>query len=209
MTVEEVDRLCRVAEGFEARHRDFADAAKQNAHDHDFARAQAAIGAAYRTCAEQLRDAIADLATPTAQDFDDAADEIAGRRYALVEQMGFRRTYGTVRETEFLGKPMLEVTNLETGAVSLAAPESLYALTWLTRQQAEAATRTGSHSPKALSAAIAGDLASWGAGDEYGDDGKDDGVSQAERDEYDREGEFLLDAADEARDLEREAEADL
>jgi hypothetical protein len=89
-------------------------------------------------------------------------------RYALVEQMGFRRTYGTIRETEFLGKPVLEVTSLETGAVSLAAPESLYALTWLTRQQAEQATRTGSHSPAALSAAIAEDLASWGADDEYG-----------------------------------------
>jgi len=98
------------------------------------------------------------------------ADSEPGQRYALVEQMGFRRTYGTVRETEFCGKPMLEVTSLETGAVCLTAPESLYQVTWLTRQQAESATRTGSHSPRALSAAIADDLASWGADDEYGDD---------------------------------------
>jgi hypothetical protein len=131
-------------------------------------------------------------------------------RYALVEQMGFRRTYGTIRETEFCGRPMLEVTSLETGAVHLAAPESLYQLTWLTRAQAEAATRTGSHSPAALSAAIADDLASWGADDEYGtDEGKDDGMSAAERDEHADLHGFALDAADEARDLEREAGADL
>ena len=111
-------------------------------------------------------------------------------RYALVEQMGFRRTYGTIRETEFCGKPMLEVTSLETGAVQLAAPESLYQVTWLTRAQAESATRTGSHSPAALSAAIAGDLASWGAGDEYGDD-------DGERDTARR-----MDALDEAARME-------
>lgn len=87
-------------------------------------------------------------------------------RYALVEQMGFRRTYGTVRETEFCGKPMLEVTSLETGAVHLAAPESLYQVTWLSREQAERATRTGSHSPAALTAAVADDLASWGDEDD-------------------------------------------
>lgn len=102
-----------------------------------------------------------------AGDGDERLPDDAPLRYALVEQMGFRRTYGTVRETEFLGRPMLEVTSLETGAVCLAAPESLYQLTWLTRDQAESATRTGSHSPATLSAAIADDLASWGSDDEY------------------------------------------
>ena len=111
-------------------------------------------------------------------------------RYALVEQMGFRRTYGTVRETEFCGRPMIELTSLETGAVALVAPESLYQVTWLTRAQAESATRTGSHSPAALSAAIADDLASWGADGEYGDD-------DGERDTARR-----MDALDEAARLE-------
>jgi hypothetical protein len=83
-------------------------------------------------------------------------------RYALVEQMGFRRTYGTIRETEFAGKPMAEVTPLDGTSVRLVAPESLYQVTWLTREQAEQATRTGAHSRAALAAAVRDDIDSWG-----------------------------------------------
>lgn len=73
-------------------------------------------------------------------------------RYALVEQMGYRQVWGTVTETVFCGRPMLEVTALETGQVQLIAAESLYALTWCTKDQAERATRTGAHAAPAITA---------------------------------------------------------
>lgn len=57
-------------------------------------------------------------------------------RYALVEQMGHRATTGTVRETTFCGAPMLEITDLKTGSVHLASPQSLYEVTWLTEPEA-------------------------------------------------------------------------
>ena len=79
------------------------------------------------------------------------------KRYALVEQMGFRRTYGVIRETEFAGKPMAELTPLDGTSVRLVAPESLYQVTWLTREQAERATRTGAHAVAALTSATDND----------------------------------------------------
>lgn len=146
---------------------------------------------------------------------DEAEQESA--RYALVEQMGFRRTYGTIRETEFAGKPMAEVTPLDGSGVRLVAPESLYQVTWLTRDQAEHATRTGAHAVAAIGSAAplshvnlsgADPFGAWADDDDTDpDEGKDDGMSSAEREAYDRDAEFALDAADEARDLEREAEA--
>jgi hypothetical protein len=60
----------------------------------------------------------------------------AAERYALVEQMGHRATTATVREVTFCGAPMLEVTDLKTGSVHLAAPQSLYEVTWLTEDEA-------------------------------------------------------------------------
>lgn len=67
----------------------------------------------------------------------DAPDETPTVRYALVEQMGHRATTGTVRETTFLGEPMLEVTDLVGGdRVHLVSPKSLYEITWLTETEA-------------------------------------------------------------------------
>ena len=84
--------------------------------------------------------------------------EPAGR-YALVEMTDFRRVIGTVAETQFCGRPMLEVLSLETNAVQLVGPESIYALTWMTKDQAERATRTGAHSRAAIAAADAEEFA--------------------------------------------------
>jgi hypothetical protein len=148
---------------------------------------------------------------------EDAPGNEPAARYALVEQMGYRHVTGTVRETQFCGRPMLELTSLETGAVQLIAAESLYALTWLTRDQAERAAKAGAHSPAAIGSGRPS--GPWTVDetqfdeDEDDDDidpdeGKDDGMTHAEREAYDRDAEFRLDAADEARDLEREAEAD-
>lgn len=58
-------------------------------------------------------------------------------RYALVEQMGHRSVTGTVRELTFVGRPMLEVTDLRDGQVRLVGAESLYQVTWISREQAE------------------------------------------------------------------------
>lgn len=102
-----------------------------------------------------------------------------GPRYALVEQMGYRSVTGTVRETEFCGRPMLEVTDMETGHVRLVGGESLYQVTWLTRDQAERATRTGSHAVAAISAAPL--PSPWGDDerDAMQDDDGDDGSGPA------------------------------
>lgn len=75
-------------------------------------------------------------------------------RYALVEQMGFRRVYGTVRETELVGKKMLEVTELGTGQVRLVGGDSLYQVTWLTRDQAESAAITGTRAVAVIGPAV-------------------------------------------------------
>lgn len=200
-----IDRLAKLAEGFEARHREYADAAKQNAHDHDFARAQTAIGASYRKCAEQLRDVIGDLASPTAEDFDRAAEAI-DERYALVEQMGYRQVIGTVREITFLGHACLEVTGLETGSTRIIGGigEGLYQLTWMTRDQAERATRTGAHSVAAIAFADAEEFAEADGDEsarELAAEGNAMAMSDAERDEYDRDGEAWLDAQDEADEM--------
>jgi hypothetical protein len=160
-----------------------------------------------RDCWRQVAVAVVDR-WREAGDGDERLPDDAPLRYALVEQMGFRRTYGTVRETEFVGKRMLEVTSMVLGSVQLVAPESLYQVTWLTREQAESATRTGSHSPAALPAANPNPWGDYGA-DDYPDEGKDDGMSAAERGEHADLHGFALDAADEAHDLEREAGADL
>jgi hypothetical protein len=99
-----------------------------------------------------------------AGDGEERLPDDAPLRYALVEQMGFRRAYGTVRETELVGKKMLEVTELGTGQVRLVGGDSLYQVTWLTRDQAERGA--GVHAVAALPAA---DLAPWGV--EYFDEG--------------------------------------
>jgi hypothetical protein len=150
----------------------------------------------------------AHVANPTAADYDRAAEELAkpAARYALVEQMGHRATVAVVSETVFCGKPMLDVTNLKTGSTHLISPESLYEVTWLTEDEARARAK-----PWTAVALPCADP--WGVSesddDTDPDEGKDDGMSTSEREAYDRDAEFRLDAADEARDLEREAEAHL
>lgn len=136
-------------------------------------------------------------------------------RYALVEQMGFRRVYGTVRETELVGKKMLEVTELGTGQVRLVGGDSLYQVTWMTRDQAESAAITGTRAVAAIDAARpighvnlsgADPFGAWGDGDddesarELAAEGNATAMSDAERAEYDRDGEAWLDAQDEADD---------
>ncbi|MGH3415023.1 MAG: hypothetical protein ACRDVE_14495 [Actinocrinis sp.] len=75
--------------------------------------------------------------------------------YALVEQMGYRQVTGTVREIQFCGKPMLEVTDMTTGQVRLVGVDSLYQVTFMSRDLAERLTRTGAHSAAAIAAADA------------------------------------------------------
>ena len=156
-----IDRFVKLAEGFDLRYREYSDAANVN-ENLDDSRAQRAIGVAFKKCGAQLRHVIGDLASPTAEDFDRAAEELV-ERYALVEQMGYRQVIGTVREITFLGKAVLEVTALDTGAVRIIGGigEGLYQLTWMTRDQAERAIRTGAHSVAAQRAAIEADYASW------------------------------------------------
>jgi hypothetical protein len=67
---------------------------------------------------------------------EDRLPDDAPARYALVEQMGHRSTVAAVRETTFLGEPVLEVTGLLDGRVHLVSPKSLYELTWLTETEA-------------------------------------------------------------------------
>ncbi len=164
-----------------------------------------------------------DLAA-TASDALHQAEALAAveAKYALVEMMGYRRLAGTVAEVQFLGKPMLEVHALDTGTTQLVSAESLYQLTWMTRDQAERATRTGAHSPAALTAAVTDDIASWDGGPveshpddcgcrgcedreryerELAQEGMDTGMSASEREAYDRDAEFRLDAAEEAAEM--------
>lgn len=100
-------------------------------------RASAGIRQAWENSAAAVAAAVVN---PAAEDFDAAAGtpEIAPVRYALVEQMGHRSTTGAVREITFLGKQMLEVTDLRDGSVHLVAPESLYEVTWLAESDARA-----------------------------------------------------------------------
>lgn len=95
------------------------------------------VGFSPQRASKALAD-IADAATPTAEDFDAAAGTpaIEPLRYALVEQMGHRATTASVRETTFLGEPMLETTGLLNGRVHLVSPKSLYEVTWLTEAEA-------------------------------------------------------------------------
>lgn len=70
--------------------------------------------------------------------------------YAKVEQMGYRSRTGTVRETEFAGRKMLELTLIPAGTVHLVSPDSIYEITWMSRDQAERLTGTGAHAPAAI-----------------------------------------------------------
>jgi hypothetical protein len=148
--------------------------------------------------------------------------EPEGARYALVEQMGYRSTTGTVREMTFCGAPMLEVTDLKTGSVHLLSPQSLYEVTWLT--EAEARQRTKPWTAAAIgSATIAIPAADpWGTAESDLDDADD--AADADHDEgndteaeakrwiedrscrHPRDDEFSPGAAGEARDLTRQAE---
>lgn len=132
-------------------------------------------------------------------------------RWALVEQMGHRATYAAIRETTFLGEPMLEVTALNDGSVHLVSPKSIFEVTLMPEDQARnLGARTTSWTAVAAIGSGSDPFGAWADDDDTDpDEGKDDGMSSAERHEYDRDAEFRLDAADEARDLEREAEADL
>lgn len=142
----------------------------------------------YRSAIEAGAQAVADYVTAVAGVPDVDGTALPSERYALVEQMGFRRTYGTVRETEFAGKPMAEVTPLDGTGVRLVAPESLYQVTWLTRDQAERGARTGAYAPVAIGSGRPPLPNPWG-------DGEDD--DDGERDTARR-----MDALDEAARLE-------
>lgn len=76
-------------------------------------------------------------------------------RYALVELMGHRSMVGEIREVTFLGEPRLEIHRIDTvPAVTVTVgPESIYALTSLTRDQAEGMSLTYGRSDGGLSAA--------------------------------------------------------
>jgi hypothetical protein len=140
--------------------------------------------------------------TPKGEQAADAA------RYALVEQMGHRATVAAVRETTFCGAPMLEVTDLKTGSVHLAAPQSLYEITWLTEDEARRRAKPWT----AVALPAAADSDPWPADDEddesareMAEEGNATAMSAAERDQYERDGEAWLDAQDEAdADEERE-----
>lgn len=93
-------------------------------------------------------------------------------RYALVEQMGYRQVAGTVRETEFCGRPMLEVTALDGSGTRLVSPDGLYQVTWLTREQAGRAA--GLHRP-AIAAPARDAWAGSGYDDEDGESAREDG----------------------------------
>lgn len=136
------------------------------------------------------------LAAPgTAADHDGSAPE-PPKRYALVEQMGYRHDIAAVREVTFAGKQLIELTRLDDpAAVRLISPDSLYGITWLT--EAEARSRSKSWTAAALPAVD---------DDEPDYDGRDDGMTAAERDEHDDLHGFALDAADEERELAREGE---
>ncbi len=211
-----------LATAWEGRHREYREAA-MTADDQDYGRAQVAIGAAYRKCAEQLRAAFgSDYAAPG------PAQAGPPVRYAFVEQMGYRHDIAAVREVTFAGKQLIELTRLDDpAAVRLISPESLYGITWLTED--EARRRAQPWKPAALPAADSDEddedvcngcggpmpavVADWwvGPGGKYcsqacadpapDDEGKDDGMTSAERDEHDDLHGFALDAADEARDL--------
>jgi hypothetical protein len=63
--------------------------------------------------------------------------EVVPKRYALVEQMGYRHDIAAVREVTFAGKQMIELTRLDDpAAVRLISPDSLYGITWLTEEEA-------------------------------------------------------------------------
>lgn len=125
------------------------------------------------------------------------AEPKPARRYALVEQMGHRSTTGTVTETTFCGRPMLAVTNLVTGRDHLISPDSLYEITWLTED--EARKRAQPWVPAALTATAEDDDEDESAR-ELAEEGNAVAMSDAERAEYDRDGEAWLDAQDEADD---------
>jgi hypothetical protein len=81
---------------------------------------------------------------------EDAAGTELATRYAKVEQMGYRSRVCVVSETELAGRKMLRLTVLATGTIHDISPDSIYEITWLTRAQAEQATRTGAHAPAAI-----------------------------------------------------------
>lgn len=141
--------------------------------------------------------------------------EPEGARYALVEQMGHRSTTGTVREITFCGAPMLEVTDLKTGSVHLASPQSLYEVTWLT--EAEARQRAKPWTATAIPAAdpwgtAESDLADADDAADADHDEGNDTEAEAKRwiedrsCRHPRDDEFSPGAAGEARDLTRQAE---
>lgn len=114
-TEEKYERLARLTK----------DTALAGAVDEELARRGVAPGD------DEYRITAAGRAAADAQ----AADP---KRYALVEQMGHRSTVGSVRETTFAGKQMLELTDMKTGRDHLISPESLYEVTWLTEDEARA-----------------------------------------------------------------------
>jgi hypothetical protein len=66
-----------------------------------------------------------------------------GERHALVELMGHRSMVGAVQEVTFLGEPRLEIHRIDTVppvTVTVGA-ESIYALTALSAEQADAMSR--------------------------------------------------------------------
>jgi hypothetical protein len=123
------------------------------------------ISEGVRNCGRKLQQLLADYTQAV-----EGAPLVEQERFALVEQMGFRRVYGTVRETELVGKKMLEVTELGTGQVRLVGGDSLYQVTWLTRDQAESAAITGTRAVAVGSLANDRAIAGWADDDDDADD---------------------------------------
>jgi hypothetical protein len=125
------------------------------------------VSSGNRYTTEEMADAFA-AGMEGARTLSDAAAE-PPVRYALVEQMGHRATYAAIRETTFLGEPVLEVTALNDGSVHLVSPKSIFEVTLMPEDQARnLAARTTSWTAVALPAADP-----WRGGDED-DDGERD-----------------------------------
>jgi hypothetical protein len=147
------------------------------------------ISEGIRGCGRTLQRLLGEHDAAAAADAPPAGGEA---RYALVEQMGHRATVAAVRETTFCGAPMLEVTDLKAGSVHLAAPQSLYEVTWLTEDQVRAQAK-----PWTARAITAADP--WGTAESDLDD-TDTDEDDTDEDEDDEGND------DEGKDIEAKAE---
>jgi hypothetical protein len=149
-----------------------------------------------------------------------------GARYALVEQLGHRAMVGVTREITFCGKTMLEVQRIDVvpSVTVRVNPDTFYGVTDLSPEQAVAMARAYGRSTGGLdlagvvTRAISEHRQRTAGSSPWHEDNPDDedvdesarelaaegnavAMSDTERDEYDRDGEALLDAQEEAAEL--------